>query len=386
LALQIGTATLVRLIINTSKRFPYTFASALSRGMGVPLTAITSLIAINQATGVLSPVFGPLADRWGYRLMMLIGLGLLAAGMLAGGLVPVYAVVLLALLMAGIAKSFFDPALQAYVGERVPYERRALAIGMIEFSWAGSSLLAIPLIGLLIERIGWRSPFVLLGVLSALGFVMLGTFIPRDHHQRLDASDMLSGFRTAWQRLRQERAALGALSFSLLVAAANDNLFVIYGVWLEWGFGLSIVALGVATTVIGMAELLGEGLTAFISDRLGLKRALFTGLFLSILSYILLPLIGHTLPLALAGLFLVFVTFEFTIVTALSLFTEILPGARATMMSSNIAAMSIGRVVGTLIGGMVWLVGGLTATGLVSAFINGLALVVLAWGLRHWRA
>jgi predicted MFS family arabinose efflux permease len=386
LALQIGTATLVRLIINTSRRFPYTFASALSRGMGVPLIAVTRLIAINQATGALSAVFGPLADRWGYRPMMLIGLALLAVGMLAGGLVPVYAAVLLALLMAGIAKSFFDPALQAYVGERVPYDRRALAIGVIEFSWAGSSLLAIPLIGLLIERIGWRSPFVLLGVLSALGFVMLGTLIPREHHQRLDASDMLSGFRTAWQRLRQERAALGALGFSLLVAAANDNLFVIYGVWLERDFGLSIVALGVATTVIGMAELLGEGLTAFISDRLGLKRALFTGLFLSILSYILLPLIGHTLPLALTGLFLVFITFEFTIVTALSLFTEILPGARATMMSSNIATMSIGRVVGALIGGMVWLVGGLTATGLVSAFISGLALIVLTWGLRHWHA
>jgi predicted MFS family arabinose efflux permease len=186
--------------------------------------------------------------------------------------------------------------------------------------------------------------------------------------------------------LRQERAARGALGFSLLVAAANDNLFVIYGVWLERGFGLSVVALGAATTVIGVAELLGEGLTAFISDRLGLKRALFTGLFLSILSYILLPLIGHTLPLALASLFLVFITFEFTIVTALSLFTEIMPGARATMMSSNIATASIGRVVGALIGGMVWLVGGLTATGLVSAFISGLALIVLTWGLRHWHA
>ena len=85
LMLQIGIATLARLIINTSKRFPYTFSSALSRGLGVPLTDITSLIAINQATGVLSPIFGPLADRWGYRMMMLIGLIVLAMGMLAGG-------------------------------------------------------------------------------------------------------------------------------------------------------------------------------------------------------------------------------------------------------------------------------------------------------------
>ena len=88
LPLQIGAATLARLVINTSRRFPYTFAVALSRGLGVPITGITSLIAINQATGILSPVFGPLGDRRGYRLMMLAGLGVLAFGMLAGGLVP----------------------------------------------------------------------------------------------------------------------------------------------------------------------------------------------------------------------------------------------------------------------------------------------------------
>jgi len=385
LSVQIGAATLARLIVNTSKRFPYTFASPLSRALGLPLTTITYLIAINQATGVLSPLFGPLGDRWGYRLMMLAGLGVLAAGMLAGGLLPVYLVVLLALFLAGLGKSLFDPALQSYIGERVSYQRRGRAIGVVEFSWAGSSLVGIPLVGLLIARFGWPSPFLMLGGLALLGVLALAYLIPPEGRRGFTAKSAVS-FRQAWQRLGRERAALGALGFSLLVAAANDNLFVIYGAWLESSFGLSVLALGVATMAIGVAELLGEGLTAFFADRLGLKRALFTGLVLSALSYILLPLVGHTLSLALIGLFIAFLTFEFTVVTGISLFTEILPDARATMMSSNIAAMSIGRVVGALIGGMVWLAGGLLATSLVSAVICGLALVCLAWGLRHWRA
>jgi predicted MFS family arabinose efflux permease len=62
-----------------------------------------------------------------------------------------------------------------------------------------------------------------------------------------------------------------------------------------------------------------------------------------------------------------------------------LPGARATMMSSNIAAMSLGRVIGALVGGLIWLAGGLLAIGLVSAAMCGLALIVLAWGLHNWR-
>jgi DHA1 family inner membrane transport protein len=385
LAFQLGAATLARLVLNTSRRFAYTFAPALSRGLGVPLPAITRLIAINQATGVLSPFFGPLGDRWGYRVMMLAGLSVLTAGMLAGGLVPVYGMVLLALLLAGLGKSFFDPALQAYVGERVPYQRRGLAMGFIEFAWAGSSLVGIPLIGLLMEWQGWQSPFLVLGGLGFLGVVALGSLIPRDGQQRTGDGGMIS-FREAWRRLSRERAALGALGFGFLVSAGNDNLFVVYGVWLETTFGLTVVALGAATTVIGLAEFLGEGLTASISDRLGLKRALLIGLILSALSYILLPLMGRSLWLGLAGLFVTFLTFEFTVVTSFSLFSEILPGARATMMSSSVAALSLGRVIGALIGGPVWLAGGLMATGLVSAALSGLALGCLVWGLRRWRA
>jgi DHA1 family inner membrane transport protein len=384
LAFQLGVATLARIFLNTARRFAYPFAPVLSRGLGVPLTAITSLLAANQVTGLLSPLFGPLGDRWGYRRMMLTGLIMLTAGALVGGALPVYGAVMLALFLAGLGKSIFDPALHAYAGEQVPYHRRGLAIGVVEFSWAGSSLLGIPLIGLLMERLGWQSPFWVLGGVGALSAFALGMLIPRDRPQRHSSSGP-SSFRGAWRRLGRERAAVGALGFGFLASMANDNLFVVYGAWLEESFGLSVVAVGTATLVIGAAELVGEGLTASIADRLGLGRSVMVGLALSGLSYALLPWVGRTLPMALAGLFVTFLTFEFTIVTAFSLFTEILPGARATMMSATAAATSIGRVVGALIGGSVWVAGGLVATGFVSAAASGLALVCLAWGLRGWR-
>ncbi len=382
---QIATATFGRVCLNTARRFPYPFAPVLSRGLGVPLTAITSLIAINQATGILSVVFGPLSDRWGYRLMMLAGLGILAAGMLAAGFFPLYVFVLVALLLAGLGKSIFDPALQAYIGERVPFHRRGLAIGLTEFSWSGSSLIGIPVVGLLIDRLGWRSPFFVLGGLGLLGLAALGRLLPAAGHAERGVVHPPFRLGAVWRQVAQERAALGAVAFAFLVSAANDNLFVVYGAWLEDRFSLGVVALGLATTAIGGAELLGEGLTATVADRLGLKRSVLASLTLSALSYAFLPLLGRTLPLALAGLFLIFVTVEYTIVTAISLFTEILPAARATMMAGFLASASVGRVVGALMGGGVWLAGGMLATALVSTGISLLALVSLVWGLHNWR-
>ena len=380
---KVCVATLCRLALNSARRFAYPFAPALSRGLGVPLTSITTVIAANQSTAIIAMFFGPLADRLGYRLMMLAGLGMLVVGMFAGGIFPFYGVILAALFLAGLGKSIFDPALQAYVGERVPFHRRGLIIGVLELSWAGSTLIGIPLIGLLIEYLGWRAPFFALGGVGLIGIAALQFVITKDGKKTVMNQSI--GLFNAWRQLVQERAALGAIGFAFFASMANDSLFVIYGAWLETSFSLSIVALGFSTTVIGIAELSGESLTAAISDRLGLKRSVIAGLSLCIMSYIILPLMDNTLPFALGGLFIIFLTFEFTIVSALSLCTELLPGLRATMMSSFLAAAGIGRVIGVLIGGSVWLTGGIFVTTFVSAAISCLGLASLVWGLRGWK-
>jgi len=159
MAWQVGAAISCRLVLNTARRFTYPFAPVLSRGLDVPLTAVTFLIAVNQVTAIPGMLFGPLSDRVGYRLMMLCGLGMLAMGMFAVGLLPFYGIVMAGLFLSGLGKSIFDPAIQAYVSERVPYQRRGLVIGFLEFSWAGSTLVGIPLLGLIIEGWGWRAPF-----------------------------------------------------------------------------------------------------------------------------------------------------------------------------------------------------------------------------------
>jgi len=380
---KVCVTTLCRLVLNSARRFAYPFAPALSRGLRVHLTAITTVIAANQSTAIIGMFFGPLADRFGYRMMMLAGLSVLVVGMFAGGFFPFYGVILAALFLAGLGKSIFDPALQAYVGERVPFHRRGLIIGVLELSWAGSTLVGIPLIGLLIEYLSWRAPFFALGGVGLIGIAALWFVIAKDGKKTV--VHQFAGIFSAWRQLGQERAALGAIGFAFFVSAGNDSLFVIYGAWLETSFNLGIVALGFSTTVIGIGELSGEGLTAAVSDRLGLKRSVIVGLCLCIMSYIILPLMGKTLALALGGLFFVFLTFEFTIVSALSLCTELLPGLRATMMSGFLAAAGIGRVIGVLIGGSVWLTEGIFVTAFVSAVISCLGLASLVWGLRGWK-
>ncbi|MFH1983490.1 MAG: MFS transporter [Pseudomonadota bacterium] len=373
-----------RLVLNTARRFAYPFAPVLSRGLGVPLSAMTALIAVNQATGVLAIFFGPLSDRIGYRRMMMIALTLLILGMAVGGAFPVYVAVLAALFAAGMAKNVYDAAVQAYVGERVPFHRRGAAIGLIELSWAASTFIGVPVLGLAIARFGWRSPFFILAMAGMVGLAATFRWISPDRSDAGAPDIVRSSPLKAVVGLFRHRTALGAMGFAFFISAANDNIFVVYGAWLESSFDLGVAALGMSTMAIGGAELCGEVLTATLADRLGLKRAVLLGTVLTAAAFVLLPFAGASLPLALGALFILFLCFEFTIVSALTLGTELMPEARATMMAGFLAMAGIGRFVGALAGGVAWTYGGLRFTAVLSMVTTLLALASLAWGLRHW--
>ena len=383
LILKIGVVVICRLVLSTSRRFAYPFAPVLSRGLGVPLTAITSLIAVNWATSLLGVVVGPISDRIGYRKMMIMGMVLLGIGMLAGGFFPFYAVMIFTLFLAGMGKISFDPAVQAYISERVPYQRRGTAIGFLEVSWAGSTLLGIPLIALLIDNVGWRAPFFAMGLIGILGALAVAFIFP-GNEKAIPRAAPGQSYKNMLQTLVKDKLSLGAMAYVFFFSAAIDNLFVIYGAWLEKAFDVGIVVLGLGTAVIGVAELIGEIMVATISDRFGLKRVITLGVMLCIMTYVLLPFISQSFYLALAGLFVHFLVFEFTIISSLALCTELRPEMRATMIAGFFAAAGMGRIVGALSGGAVWLNGGIVATGMISAGLTVLALISLRWGLRGW--
>ncbi|GAK55551.1 major facilitator superfamily MFS_1 [Candidatus Vecturithrix granuli] len=381
---KIGLITASRLVLNTARRFAYPFAPVLSRGLGVPLTAITSLIAVNQATTIFGLLIGPITDRLGYRRMMLAGLGVLTLGMTTASFFPVYGAVFLALALAGLGKTMFDPAMQSYISELVPFERRARAMGILEFAWAGSTLIGIPLIAILIDRLGWRAPFFLLSGIGVLSLLTLSLFLPKEpEHAR--PRQLAWGFWQTFQVLLKNRIALATLGFSFCFSLANETIFVIYGAWLEHTFQVSILTIGISTTVIGIAELTGELLTTMISDKLGVERVILGGLFLCVLSYGLLPWCSHSFSLALGGLFLIFFIVEFTVINFLSLSTELLPGARATMISGLFAAGGLGRITGSLLGGAAWLWGGIAANSTISVITCSLAFGIIAWVIRQWK-
>jgi MFS transporter, DHA1 family, inner membrane transport protein len=366
---------LSRFALNLQWRIVYPFLPAISRGLGVPLETASLLLTVRALAGMTSPIFGILADRRGRWASMIGGLAALALGAAFVSVAPSFSLVLGAFALLGLSKASYDPGLQAYIGDAVPYEERGRVMGILELPWSLAWLIGVPVAGLLIARIGWRAPFWVITGLALLSLV--ATWLAFTPYLR--APDV----QRPSSRIQLTRSAMMALLVSSLLTAANENIFVVYGVWMESQFGLAIAALGLASMIIAVAELAAEASSAGLVDRLGKRRAVLRGLALGVVAYLLLPPLARSLGGALLGITLVVLTFEFAIVSMLPLVSELAPGARGTLLAVNVAAMSFGRMVGSLSGPRLWSQWGLSANAVVSAGMVLVALLILGMGVRE---
>jgi len=331
--------------MNTSYRMVYPLLPVFARGLGVRAAAIARALTLRSTAGACSPVLGPVSDGIGRRAGMVLGLLIFSAGAALVWLVPGFPSFVSALSLMVVGKYVFEPSMQAYVGERVPYRRRGLAIGVTEFGWSLSFIAGVPVCAFAISRFGWSAPFpafVIAGVVAAL---LHGKVIERHSAHHTD----FAGWFAKVSALAAFPPALSGLAAGLLATAANEVVNVVFGIWMESTFRVSLAGLGVAAMVVGTAELCGEMLAAFWSDRLGKSRSVMLGLVLNCVAAVVMFLLSGSMAGALTGLFLFFITYEFGIVSLLPLMTELFPGARATFMAANVAALSLGRAVGALL-------------------------------------
>ncbi len=365
---------LSRTVLNIAYRAVYPFLPFIAADLNVSLESAAQIIQSRNLIGLAAPLFGPLSDHYGRRALMLVGLGISIVAALALGAFASFLFAVLAVTMIEVGKIIYDPAQAAYLGDRVPYSQRGRAIALSEISWA-AALIALPIFALILQAAGWRAAFVAVGVLGVIMFALTRASLPGDRPPRAEQRSLTHGFG----QIAREPGALAVLLTIILNAASNENINIVFGAWMRNDFALDAVALGTVASAIGISELGGELFSSAFVDRIGKHRLTELMLLATAGAYVLLPLIGRTVLLASAGLVLAFFFFEVSVVAALPLITEMVPSARATLMSMAVAGFSLGRALGSFTGPFIYLNNGFVVNGLVSGV--GLLVAFLIWSL-----
>ncbi len=373
LSIQVAVFTVTRTILSTLFRMVYPFSSVIGRGLGIEFSQVARALSWRSLPGLFGPVIASLADIRGRKTGMLLGVFLFAVGLMIMMFWPTYIGFVFMLIFTALGKFTFDPSMRAYLGDKVPYDRRGFILGITEMGWSGAFLVGVPVAGFFINKWGWLSPFPLLAILSVFMGVILFWIVPKDIPSKAKPN-LFGNFRV----VLSSPAALASLIVVMFASLANESVNLIFGVWLEDSFGLRVLALGGISAMIGFAEFGGEGAVSAFTDKLGKKRAVALGLTCNFFASVLLPVLGGSIIGALVGLFLFYLSFEFTYVSIIPMMTEVLPKARATLLALEVTGSALGRWVGALITPSIYLIG-FSTSAITAGVVNLLALFALRY-------
>ncbi len=257
-----------------------------------------------------------------------------------------------------------------------PQEQRTSALGRIYSGRSLTSILATPIIGSIAALYGWRAGYIGFGApLILIAVIMVTAKIPEQPTSQVDVN-LMSGFR----KVAANRSALACIAGAALSLAFFNSLMVFNGTYMRNNLGLSLETASLAMSVTFIAVAVGQVLSGAFADRIGIKATTWLSTLIGGISLLLYFSIRLPVPVAILASAIGTGMAGTTMTTMATLALEQVPDSRGTMMSLNSAAMNVGGMLSTVIGGLAIDSLGFSGYGLIMAAISlAAAITFFAW-------
>jgi predicted MFS family arabinose efflux permease len=340
--------------------------SAGSAGLSVTVFSLAYLVS--------APVLGQLADRIGRRRTLVACLFGFVVSNLLTSLSFGFISLLATRVAAGIAASGVSPLIYAGVGEAAPANRRATWMAIAVSGLLLSLSVGAPAGTLLASYWGWRSPFLILALLS-LGLVVANRLVwPADPNLAGRASGNLPDV--------DPRALAIWLLPTVLWATALYGFYTYLGVWLT-ASALSPSQIARAIGFYGAGGLIGTLTGGRMADRLGTHGTMVASLA-GLAACLTAFGAGVGTGWTATGMLLVTSIFaQFFFPAQQARLARHFPERRAFVLALNNSALFLGISVGSLLGGQAMALSGFSGDALTGALIATAALVFVVAGRKR---
>ncbi|GAB2633719.1 MFS transporter [Prescottella soli] len=233
---------------------------------------------------------GSLADRFGVRPLVLLGISLRVIGFLALGWASNLAQMIVGVLLVGLAAALFAPAVEAAnaaYGHRLErdgvirrtelfaLEQMCSRLGTVVGPALGALLLVVPFL--------WTATSA--AVLFAGLLVAFAVWLPADVSTSHDAESSPQGLRVVWRAVLTNRSFLVFAGLCGAQLAAYNQLYLMLPEQLERGLG-SQAALGWFFTGAALLVIFGQSPVVALANRLGHRASIVAGMAVMAASFL----------------------------------------------------------------------------------------------------
>ncbi len=357
--------------------------SAISMDLHESISQVGSAIAayaLGAAIG--APIITALLANWRDKTVLLLTLGVLAAGSVAISLAPDVLTLHGVRFIIGLAHGVFMAVASNAAVKLVDPVRAGRALSLVWMGLTLSIAFGVPLGTFFGSYWSWRMVFLAiggLGLISTLGLVLLMRQQPRSSSHR--ATDLKQSIAALWHR-----ELLGAATIAMLVSVATFSFFTFVSPFLLDITRVPPQVLSLAMLVFGICSILGNLLGGYLVDAFDADRCLLGGLTALMLNLSGLHLWGDSMIATLTLVGLLGVVF-FAIVTLstlrmLRLAHHYTPQSSAVASGLNIASFNLGTALGGIGAGWVITHFGLAYIPIAGAAAAGVAISTLALQMK----
>lgn len=346
---------------------------AIAASLDVPLTqVVTAAGAYFLVYGLGQPLWGFASDRYGR--VRILRISLVAAGMLSllSALSPT---VLVLAILRGLAGGFFGaayPSALIYLGDTVAPARRQQAITGLMVGVAVGTASASAGAGLLADVASWRVAFVITGS-AALVLAVLLAGLPEPA-----ATGSRPTARTSIAVVARSRIALLVLLFAFVEGVVLLGALTLLPTAVE-SSGTSPTVAGAVTGVYGISVLLASTSVGRLSLGWHPARLILLGAGCAALGTGLLA-VSQRPAVAVAVAALLGVAWPAMHSSLQAWATEVLPGARAVIISFFAASLFVGSAIGAIV------VADLVDAGRFTLVYGAYAALAVPLGIGAWAA
>jgi DHA1 family multidrug resistance protein-like MFS transporter len=324
--------------------------------MGAGGTELGLLVASYAVMRLIcGPIWGSLSDRVGRKPVLIIGILGYAVTMVWFGLATQLWMLFAARILSGILSSATAPTTMAYIGDSTPEKERGGGMGMLGAAGGIGTILG-PALGGFLAGESLSTPFFIAAGLSLLSLVLAWMFLPESlpvaDRQKPGSEEGILDIQL-W--LQTVRSPIGILFILTFISTCGLMIFAnVFGLYALERFSFGPQEVGVMMMVLGLVSAIAQGVLAGpLTRRWGDATVIRGGLLASALGFGLMLLADSYLTILLAIAF-----FGLTIALQIPALTS-LTSKRATVpqgvaMGLSNSFISLGRIVGPLLGGIVF--------------------------------
>jgi MFS transporter, DHA1 family, inner membrane transport protein len=308
--------------------------------------------AYTISSGGFGLLAAPFIDRFDRRKLLLFAYGGFIFGTLACALSANAGTLLMGRAISGTFGGLSLAMVMSIIGDVIPPERRAWAMGMIMAAFSAAAALGVPFGLRLAQQIRWEAPFFVLAGIAAIVWTIVFLRLPAVrghlHHHQDDPM-------RAMKELLRDANAGRALLFMTATVLGHFAIIPLLSAYLVGNVGLPANDLFLVYLTGGVATVFTAPIVGRLADKLGRKRVFTFLVAVACVVTLLMTNAGHLAVwevLILAGAFFIFASGRF--IPGQAIMTLAVPASRrGAFMSLSGCARDLAMGFAATIGGWV---------------------------------